>query len=157
MDGLIVFGAKYLIFLIGLAALALAVWKFKPQSRQFIGALIIAGVTAIVLAKIAGKFYYHPRPFVSQNIKPLFAHSSDNGFPSEHTIAATAIATVVYLYHKKAGAGLMILAIIVGLSRVAAHVHSLVDIAGGLVLGLVAGWIGFVLAKKYITSKPSVD
>lgn len=57
-------------------------------------------------------------------------------------------AFAVYLVHKKAGVILGVLAIIVGASRVLAHVHHPIDIIGSLAIAGVA-----VLIAHYIIPK----
>ncbi len=150
MDNLIIFGAKYLIFIIGL--LTLGVWfQVKGRARwQFAAAVIIAGMTAIILSKLAGSLYFHQRPFVAQNIMPLVTHSGDNSFPSDHTIMATTLAAVIYFYRRRLGEYVFALAAVAGIARVAAHVHWPIDIVSGLILGAIAGWIGYYLAKKLV-------
>lgn len=150
MNNLTIFLAKYLIFIIGLLVIVIWLTLKKDKKIEFALAVIMAAVVALISAKIISKLYYHPRPFVTANVKPLFPHANDSGFPSEHTTGAAALATVVYFYKKQFAAGLFILAIIVGIARVAAHVHSPLDIIGGLVLGLVSGWLGYWLAKKIL-------
>ena len=153
MDNLIIFCAKYLIFVIVLAILL--VWlKLSVKTRwQFAAAVVSAGIIAFALSKITGALYYHPRPFVTQNIEPLISHGSDNGFPSDHTLLAMTLSTVIYYYRPRLAAGLFGLTLLVGIGRVLAHVHSPVDILGGLVLGALAGWAGYQLAKKLLLQK----
>lgn len=150
VDNLIIFGAKYLIFI--LVLVVIVVWlKTAAKTRwQFTAALVLASITALALSKISGAFYYHPRPFVVQQIEPLISHGSDNGFPSEHTLLAATISAVVYHYRLRLAAGLFGLTILIGASRVLAHVHSLVDILGGLVLGALAGWLGYQMGKRLL-------
>ena len=157
MDNLIIFCAKYLIFVI--VSIVLLVWlKSSVKTRwQFAAAVILAGIIAFALGKITGALYYHPRPFVTQNIQPLISHGNDNGFPSEHTLLAMALSTVVYYYRPRLAAGLFGLTLLVGIGRVLAHVHSPVDILGGLVLGVLAGWAGYRLAKRLFAPEKRLE
>ena len=157
MDNLIIFCAKYLIFIIVLAVLL--IWlKLSVKTRwQFAAAVCLAGIIAFGLSKITGALYYHPRPFVAQHIKPLISHGSDNGFPSEHTLLAMALSTIVYYYRPRLAAGFFGLTLLVGIGRVLAHVHSPIDILGGLILGALAGWAGYQLAKKRLPIQKTSD
>ncbi len=148
VDNLIIFCAKYLIFVIVL--ISLIVWlKAATKNRwQFAIAVVLAGIIALALSKISGVLYYHPRPFVTQGIVPLISHGNDNGFPSEHTLLAMTLSAVIYYYRPRLAAGLFGLTLLVGTARVLAHVHSPIDILGGLILGAIAGWAGYQLAKK---------
>ena len=157
MDNLIIFSAKYLIFI--LVLIILLVWlKSSAKMRwQFAAAMVLAGIAAFALSRITGALYYHPRPFVAQHITPLISHGSDNGFPSEHTLLAMTLSTVVYYYRRRLAAGLFGLTLLVGISRVLAHVHSPIDILGGLLLGALAGWVGHWLARKFFPQKKELE
>lgn len=145
---MIIFCAKYLIFFIPLI-LAVIFFQLKGRLRwQFATAVVLAAVLGIILSKLAGAFYFHHRPFVVQNILPLVAHSDDNGFPSDHTLIATSLALVIYFYRRRLGIAALILALVVGIARVMAHVHWPIDILSGLVFGAIAGWAGYLLAMK---------
>lgn len=137
MDFLIIFGAKYLVFLI-VAIAGVFAYRLPVEKRKelFIFALFSLPL-AYMTAKIASALYFNPRPFVVQNFTPLIAHAADNGFPSDHTLLAAAVASVVYFFHRRLGAGLLILAVLVGLSRVAAGVHHLLDIFGSVIIAFV--------------------
>lgn len=136
-------------------AWALASVKSK---KQLIITVILAGVAALLLDKLAGALYFHHRPFVTDNISPLIPHGDDNGFPSEHTLLASTLATVFYFYRRRLGIALFLLAILIGTGRVLAHVHWSIDVIGGLVLGIIAGWAGHILAKKlYSLSQKASD
>lgn len=150
MDSIIVFLAKYLIFFIVLLALY-AVYAEKNR-REIILAFLIAGFTALLLSGIAGALYYSPRPFVAHNVQPLFAHGPDNGFPSEHTVLAMTLTAVIYFYRRRLAAAALVMALLVGSARVWAHVHSWIDIAGGVVIGAAAGIAGVYLSR-YILAK----
>ena len=150
MDTLTIFLAKYLI--IGVALVGLITWlKLSRGGRKELAvAVIIAGIAAIVLSKVLGALYFHPRPFVTDHIKPLITHAPDNGFPSDHTTLVMAVTTVIYYYRKRFAAVALVLSLGVGIGRVLAHVHSPIDILGGLAAGVVAGALGFYSAQKLI-------
>jgi undecaprenyl-diphosphatase len=158
MDSLIKFCAKYLfiiVVLIFVYAWLMANRKYKIRMGI---AVVLAGIVAGILDKIAGKLYYDPRPFVTHHVNPLIAHTADNGFPSEHTIFTFTIAAVLYFYRPKLSYLAFGLALLVGIGRVAAHVHSPIDIIGGIAIGLVSGWAGYQLSEYYVrrSSKKAV-
>ncbi len=148
-DDLIVFGAKYLIWAICLVALLFAIGQSKEERKKMIILAIIALPVSYVVAKILGHFYYHSRPFVENNFVPLIAHAADNGFPSDHTLFGAAIASVIFLFDKKWGTGLFMLAFLVGVSRVLAGVHHFVDIAGSLLITIIVTVFVYRIVEKY--------
>ena len=152
MDGLIKFCAQYLIVAVGLIFIYTVYRVPKAQRLQLLVGLILAIIIAGIVDKLAGKIYYDPRPFVTHHIQPLFSHAPDNGFPSEHAIAAMTISTILYFYRKKFAAIAFALTLIIGISRVAAHVHSPIDIFGGLVIGGLAGACGYYLTLKFVAT-----
>lgn len=149
MDSLIVFCAKYIIFFVPL--LWLITWyRQSPQKRKSIFIVsAVSGLVALALAVIASKLYYDPRPFTHGNIKALFPHGPDNGFPSDHSWVAMTIAVVTYLYNRQLGYWALALTLIIGISRVAAHVHSPIDIIGGFAIGIIAAYAGRWLVKQF--------
>lgn len=150
MDSIIIFCAKYLVFFVAL--LIAWIW-FKENTRgkkKLAAQVILAGVIAAILIKLAGKLYYDPRPFIDGHVKPLFAHGPDNGFPSDHTALAMTLTAVMYYYNRQLAAVALVLTLLTGLGRVLAHVHSPIDIAGGLVIGLIAGWASWWAMPKVI-------
>jgi undecaprenyl-diphosphatase len=156
MHSIIIFGAKYLFVAIVLAWL-LAWYQANGKTRSNLTiATAAALIIAVFLDKIAGGLYYDPRPFVSHHIIPLISHSADNGFPSEHTLFSVALASTLFYYRPKLGVVALIIAILVGSARVAAHVHSPIDIVGGIMLGFAAGSCGYYAVRKwYRPQKPA--
>lgn len=149
MDSVIVFLASYLIFTIVLAAIFVG-YRTKRR-REYILALILAGILAWDLSAIAGALFVNPRPFVSLNIEPLIPHGPDNGFPSQHVVLAMTLTAVIYFYWRRLAVAAFILTLLVGAGRVWAHVHSWIDIVGGLAIGAIAGYAGVILARFLIS------
>jgi undecaprenyl-diphosphatase len=85
-------------------------------------------------------FYFDPRPFVTGHFAPLIPHNLDNGFPSDHTLLSSAIAMTVTLRNRSVGVVLWLLALLVGLARIASGLHSPTDVIASLVLAICAGF-----------------
>ena len=77
-----------------------------------------------------GSLIVSPRPFVVDHVPPLIPVATENGFRSDHTLLAMAVADVVFAFRRRAGSVLFALAALVGLGRVAAHVHHPIDVVG---------------------------
>lgn len=153
MDSLIIFGAKYLFVALPLLFVLALYQASRPDRKRLIIAIVVAVVLAAILDKISSKLYYDPRPFVTHHVKPLVTHAADNGFPSEHTLFCFTFAAVIYLYRQRLGWLALGLSLLVGISRVAAHVHSPIDIIGSIAMGLAAGYAGKGLTDTYLTKK----
>jgi undecaprenyl-diphosphatase len=150
MNDLIIFCAKYLFIVVAL--LFLLAWAQANRKEKFkmAVAVIIAGIIAVVLDKLVARLYYDPRPFVTHSVKPLVAHAADNGFPSEHTTFTMTLSAVLIFYRPKLAKLSFALALLVGIGRIAAHVHSPIDIVGGIAIGLIAGYLGYYLTPKIL-------
>ncbi len=132
--------------------LAIAYWLTLPkkQKLQLLIYGLITAVVALILAKIGAALFYDPRPFIAEHAAPLFAHGDDNGFPSDHTLLSSVIAVAVYLVSKKWGVTLFLLALIVGASRVIAHVHHPIDIVGGVIFAMLGGLVAYYVSPRII-------
>ena len=87
------------------------------HSETRLRARVVALGIALVLIQLAADIHTDPRPFVVDPlIKPLFAHAADNGFPSDHAVAAM-VAPLVMTYRKMLGAVLLAASVLVQLVR----------------------------------------
>ena len=145
---IIIFGAKYLILL----PILMSVTYFFFQSWRTKKDILIFGISTIIvigtLALVAGHFYNNPRPFVVENFTPLIPHASDNGFPSDHVLLASAIAIVVSFYNRKLAIILWIITIIIAFCRVAVGVHHPVDVIASIVISILSGVITYLIIKN---------
>lgn len=150
MGSIIIFTAKYLFLAVVLILGFVWLKAGKTKKIELVAATILAGILAYGLMKFASWLYYDPRPFVAQHIKPLVSHGADNGFPSEHTVFTMMVSSVIYLYNKRLGFIALAITLIVGTSRVLAHVHSPIDIVAGVAIGATAGAAGYMMARKLV-------
>ena len=96
-------------------------------------------ITAIFITIILKELFSVPRPSelpLAQSYAGLDYLSS---FPSMHTSIAFAAATTVFLHQKQTGFFMIIIASLIGFGRVAANVHYPVDIAFGMLIGVLIG------------------
>ncbi|MHB1461293.1 MAG: phosphatase PAP2 family protein [Armatimonadota bacterium] len=120
---LAILGANYLLFLVPPIAL-FVFWRASIEHRK---TLLLRGIIVliigVILAKLGGLAYYEPRPFVVNHIHPLIPHADDNGFPSDHTLAISAIALLLAPFSLPAGGVTLLIAVLVGISRMVCHLH----------------------------------
>lgn len=148
MNIVIILIAKYLYVVELLVFLISAtIWR-KEEKLKVIKLMLLAAPLTGVLVLLGSHFIYDPRPFVVENIKPLIPHDPDNGFPSDHTLMAMFTAFAAMVYNKKIGIILLILAFLVGVSRVMAKVHHPIDIIGSIFIAFVSITISYLILKK---------
>lgn len=147
MTALTVICAQYLVVLAPVLV-ALVWWRLPALERR---TLLVRGVivlvAAVVLAKGGGALFNDPRPFVVQHTTPLIPHVADNGFPSDHTLLAAACAFLLVPFSLPAAVGATLVAIMIGVARVASRLHSPLDIAASLLFAAVANAIAWIAVK----------
>lgn len=80
----------------------------------------------------------------------LVSKPSEYSFPSGHTVSAFAAAVPLFKYHKKAGIVAIVLAALMGLSRLYVFVHFPTDVFMGFVIGsAIAMGVCFGVDKLY--------
>jgi len=146
-DLIFIFGAKYLHLLIILIAAAWFLIQPRARKKEILIIACVAVPLVIIVSRIAGHLYYNPRPFVAGNFEPLIYHKADNGFPSHHALLVFFISTVVFVFSRRAGLLLGVLALFVGFSRVYAGLHHPIDIAGSMLIAIVSVTLIYVLVK----------
>ena len=148
MDSVVIFLASDLFIIVGL--LVLLTWHSlsKGKKEEYLTAVLVGGLLGLLLAKVFDSLYYHPRPFMVDGVKPLIEHGYDNGFPSTHTVFVTTLSTVTFFYRRQIAYIAFAISMLVGAGRVWAHVHSTVDIIGGIIAGLISGYAGFLVTKR---------
>ena len=147
-SGFFYFFARYGIVLVVLSMVYL-IWNKR------INALIctlFASFFASLVDLLIFILWKRPRPFVSHN--EIIATTSKmrvdiSSFPYSHTYIAFAFATSVYLYgHKKLGAALYVIAVLIAISRIAEGLHYPSDVLGGALLGISSGIIAYIIVQK---------
>lgn len=135
---------------IGLVLLAVLayLWFTKPGSRRMvITALVAAGIARLIVTNIIRLLYHHPRPFEVAQVNQLIPESGSS-FPSGHASFFFALSAVVYFYNRKFGWIFFITSALMGIARVYVGVHWPFDIAGGIIVGLITGYITNRLFNK---------
>ena len=134
------------IFWIILTVLFLLIPKMRKTGVVMAAALIIDLLLCKVLLK---NFVARTRPYdVNTGIQLLVAKLRDYSFPSGHTAASFASATALYFAgEKKLWKPALVLACLIAVSRLYLYVHYPTDVLGGVVIGIIAGYLGYRLVK----------
>lgn len=149
MDSIIIFCAKYLFILVVLIIVGVWLRTGKRTKLKMAAVVILAGILALIVSRIAGKLYYDPRPFVNNpNLKPLIKHAPDNGFPSDHALFTMTLTAALYFYSRRWAAVALVVTVIVGVARILAHIHSPVDIVGAWLIGIAAAAAAYYIVGR---------
>ena len=121
--------------------------------------VLIALVFDFVLAnRILKPLVARPRPcWINETVEMLVRVPQDYSFPSGHTMASFAAAGALLFMGYKMGIWAVLLAVLMGISRLYFYVHFPTDVLAGVVLGLICGGLGALLAKKLRTARNGRD
>lgn len=134
------------IFWIILTVLFLLIPKMRKTGVVMAAALIIDLLLCNVLLK---NFVARTRPYdVNTGIQLLVAKLRDYSFPSGHTAASFASVTALYLSgERRIGLIALVISCLIAVSRLYLYVHYPTDVLGGVVIGIIAGYLGYRLVK----------
>lgn len=95
------------------------------------------------------------RPYsINQTVQLLVTPLKDYSFPSGHTAASFASVSALYFAgRKRMAAGAFVLSVLIAFSRMYLYVHYPTDVLGGLIIGLLCGWIADMIIQKVMGRK----
>lgn len=163
LDWLSMFLADYLGYFLILGALFVFLKEKKWQRRFYFAALTSLSVILArgIITEAIRFFYVRPRPFTILAVHQLINHSASASFPSGHTAAyfALGLAVFYFLYDpqvkitKNWGTWFLILAFLMGISRIFVGLHWPTDILGGALIGIGSTY----LIKQILTAPPAKE
>ena len=135
--------SDYLVPVSGsLLLVALWFWGRGSQERSKSQAVTITGASAVGIANIINHFaslaFTRTRPFYDYDLNLLFYEPTDSSFPANAGAVGFAIATAVFIHHRRLGVAMYVLAFLWVFGRVYAGVHYPSDALAGAGIGVVA-------------------
>ena len=117
-----------------------------PKTRKSGVVMVAALVVDVLLCNIVLKnLVARTRPYdVNTGVHLLVAKLHDYSFPSGHTAASFASVTALYLAgEKKLWKFALVLACLIAISRLYLYVHYPTDVFGGILFGVISGYLGY--------------
>ena len=122
--------------------------KNKDSKRKalsiFLSLIIFSLVGLVILKPLIGR----QRPFIVEAFDLLIKEPMGYSFPSGHTGSSFAAAFTIYYYNKKKGILALILAALIGFSRMYLSVHYPTDVLAGLILGYLSSLVALKIIKN---------
>jgi len=140
---LITLYAEHGIFLIGIGVVLLLF-----RSRRVSGAALLTGLTGGLLIGNLGlkNLIARARPcWINTGVSMLVSVPTDYSFPSGHTLHCFIAATILMYYDKRLGIPALVMAVLVGFSRLYLYVHFPTDVIAGAALGVGIGIITVII------------
>lgn len=104
-------------------------------------------LSAFILFRLAGEIIKEavaaPRVCWPAFVPTLIPCPDSFGFPSGHAFGTAMAATIIsFIYRRKSVLILVwVVALLIAVARVIVGVHSPIDVIGGMIMGMVSGWI----------------
>ncbi|MFE5431042.1 undecaprenyl-diphosphatase [Peribacillus simplex] len=148
-----VFIAEYMIYFLVLAVL-MFLFSRRNNNRIMVICAFITLVISELLAKIAGQFHSNNQPFAElPNVNRLVEKAVNNSFPSDHTIIFFSFCITFWLFKRGWGILWVILAVLVGISRIWVGVHYPADVLVGAIISIVSATIVYKIVLKLSLTK----
>jgi membrane-associated phospholipid phosphatase len=141
-----------------IAAYALLLKVPRGQRLQAYSRILVAGLTAYLVAKLLGAIYPSTeRPFEALGLSAGASYLENPGFPSDHMLFATFLTLAVWFEtrQKTLTIILIILTLMVGLGRVLALVHTPLDVVGGMTVAMFGALWYLQRDTKKVTGQKS--
>lgn len=123
------------------------------KTRKWGFTLAVALLMCLILNNFALKnIVARPRPFqVDTTIRLIIDPPNEYSFPSGHTLSCFAAATVLMYYDKKRlGPVALVLAALIGFTRLYLRVHFPSDVLGGAFIGVFSGFLAIAAADAIL-------
>lgn len=117
----------------------------RRDKRLMLISSILAFFLAVIVGRLLGLLHDNEQPFyVLKGANQLIEHAIDNSFPSDHTMLFFSVCVSFFLYKAAWRYAWLLLAVLVGLSRIVVGVHYPFDVFVGACLGVVASLVFYL-------------
>ena len=127
-----------------------------PKTRKSGVYMAVALIADLIICNVILKpIVARIRPYsINQTVQLLVTPLKDYSFPSGHTAASFASVSALYFAgRKRMAAGALIVSVLIAFSRMYLYVHYPTDVLGGLIIGLLCGWIADMIIQKVMEKR----
>ena len=135
----------------GIIWIAVGLIMLIPKKTRKCGIMVLAALLVMLVVNniILKNLIARPRPCATYpELVELVHIPTSYSFPSGHTVSAMAVAFTILTQHKKLGIVAVIMAFLMGLSRLYVGVHFPTDVYGGIIVGAAIAFAVYYAEKK---------
>lgn len=143
-----VFIAEYMVAIL---AVCLLIYWFSGsrRNRLMVISCCVSFLVAEVLGKLSGSVYSNQQPFAElENVNKLIDKTVGNSFPSDHTILFFSITVSIWLFRRRYSFLWIVVALLVGISRIWVGVHYPADVLFGAFIASISAVFTYFMMKK---------
>jgi len=121
-----------------------------PKTRKCGLCVLVSYLLSYVLCDgYLKELFARPRPCaVDETVDMIVSKPSSYSFPSVHSAIAFAAAGGIFFHYRRAGIAALVIAALVGFSRMYFFVHYPSDVLVGALIGFLIAWFVYALSKK---------
>ena len=130
--------------------LGIILFCFKRTRKMGAAVLLSLAAGGLIGNVVLKNLVMRDRPcWIDESVRLLIQNPKDFSFPSGHPLASFETAVSIFLYNRKWGVPVIVLASVIALSRLYLFVHFPTDVLSGMALGIFIGWYVHRTIEKY--------
>lgn len=114
---------------------------FVAREKEIALHVLFSVIAVFVFTLVLKELFLIPRPYMISGEDPMAGLAGFSSLPSVHAAVTFCLATTVILHQRLLGVFLFTMAALVSFGRVVANVHYPLDIAVGVLIGILTGII----------------
>ena len=128
--------------------IAFVLFFFKEYRCSSLTLVAAVGGSGFICRIVLKPLFARERPFDALGFELFTRAPTSYSFPSTHTAMAIAAALVLFTVNRRLGAAALVLALLVGFSRVYLLVHYVSDVLAGIAVGALVAILAIVIIRR---------
>ena len=119
----------------------------RERNQRGVMTALLGLALANLMVEAFNQVLFRPRPFSELEVSLLFYQPTDSSFPANPAALGFAIATGVWLWNRKAGSAMLVMAAAYSIARVYAGVFYPLDVIGGAAIGTLVSLVAALVLR----------
>jgi undecaprenyl-diphosphatase len=119
----------------------------RERNQRGVMTALLGLALANLTVEAFNQVLFRPRPFSELEVSLLFYQPTDSSFPANPAALGFTIATGVWLWNRKAGSAMLVMAAAYSIARVYAGVFYPLDVIGGAAIGTLVSLVAALVLR----------